>query len=113
MSACGCDSFSYGYLAGNVIRFELLYFKDVVGEPSPYDREPADPTEVWISVGKKCETPVVIPAVRDDVGVYHADWDTTGLSGVYYAVSQATGLIVAARQIQIRIQGSPFECPTY
>jgi hypothetical protein len=89
----------YSILAGNIIRF-FLTFRDA-------DDALADPTTVTCEVGTTALDALGLSVIHDSTGKYHADWDTTGLlAGTYYAKAVATGAIIAAREIPVRVRGS-------
>ncbi len=90
---------SYSILAGNIVRFHLTFKDD--------SNALADPTIVTCEVGTAYDDVVSLSVDHDSTGLYHADWDTSGLDpGVYYALAVGSGAITATREISVRLGGS-------
>jgi len=87
----------YSILAGNIVRFFMTFLDGLDAL--------ADPTEVACLVGTSILDAVALTVVRDDVGRYHADWDTTLVpAGDYYCEGVGSGAIVAATEITVKIR---------
>ncbi len=85
-------------LAGNRVRFRMA-FADDAGTLM-------DPNTVTCVVGLEGEDGESLDVVRDSLGTYHADWDTTGKAGTYWARTNGTGAIIGADEIPIKIRAS-------
>jgi len=85
------------YLSGNVIRFSMTF--------TNVDNTLTDPTTVTCEVGMTDDDITTLAVVRDGVGLYHADWDTTGvMAGTYYVEANGTGTVIAAAEVTVRIK---------
>jgi hypothetical protein len=84
-------------LAGNLVRLSVEFRDDA--------QVLTDPTTVTIRVGLDATPGTSLSVVKDSVGVYHADWDTTDLeAGDYWVVAEGTGALIAARQIKLKLR---------
>lgn len=87
----------YSILVGNVVRFFLTFFDE--------DKLPADPTAVACRVGQDGDTAIPLTVVKDGIGSYHADWDTTlALAGDYFCEAIGSGAITATREIAVTLR---------
>ena len=87
----------YYTLAGNLVRFSFG-FMDVNGNP-------ADPTTVTVTIGTSMADAVTLAPVRDALGQWHADWDTTdALQATYYCLATGTGALEVAQEVPIKIR---------
>ena len=90
---------TYSVLAGNVIRFYMSFTNDAGTLTSPSD--------VVCQVGTASADVETLSVVNDSTGRYHADWDTTGkAAGDYYCQAIATGTLLAAKEIRVKIRES-------
>lgn len=88
---------SSSILAGNRVRFSLAFRNDA--------GVLVDPTVVTCRVGLDTTSGVSLAVVRDSLGLYHADWDTTSAAaGIYYAVGEGTGALIAARELRLTVR---------
>lgn len=88
---------SSAVLALNAVRFTFVVRDDA--------DELVDPTEVTIIVSLDGVVVEPLTVVKDDVGTYHADWDTTGYAeGYYWVVASGTGAAVVGDEIRIKVR---------
>jgi hypothetical protein len=86
----------YQVLAGSLVRF-VITFTDYTGAPM-------DPTFVSCVVGIPGSPGIILQPGRDGIGLYHADWNTTGVaSGVYYCLANGSGAMVAVNEVAVRV----------
>ena len=84
-------------LSANLVRFSIVVLNDA--------GLPADPTVVTCEVGLDAQAGTALTVVKDGDGVYHADWNTTGLAaGTYWVVAAGTGAVIASDEIRIKIR---------
>jgi hypothetical protein len=90
---------TYSVLAGNIIRFFVTFRND--------SDVLTNPTAVTIKVGMTDDDAESLTPVSDSTGVYHADWDTTArVAGDYYCKATGSGVLIAAREIRVKIRES-------